>query len=355
MVVAVGLSGGVDSAVAALLLKQQGHAVIGVMMRLWDGESSAIAGRGACYGPAEEGDIDDARAICSVLDIPLHVLDCSKKYRDIVLSYFAREYGSGRTPNPCVKCNHEIKFGVLPEVLRASGVGFDRFATGHYAAVLRDAASGRYYLRRAADRAKDQTYFLYRLSQQQLSSVLFPLGSFTKSQVREIARSNFLPVSDKTESQDFYEGSYGDLVKTESCPGIIRHIDDSVAGTHQGIWNYTIGQRKGLGVTGSQPLYVTSIDAQRNEVRIGPKSALYAIGLVAQDYAGHPITAPRACTAKLRSSSPEAACTVSFEGNRITVMFGGPQHSVTPGQSVVFYHDDKVIGGAIIEAPLKNA
>ncbi len=349
MKIAVGLSGGVDSSVAAYLLKQAGHDVIGTIMKIRDGGCAPVASKGnACYGPGEEDNIADARKVCEFLDIPLHVVNCSRQYRDIVLNNFKSEYYTGRTPNPCVLCNQTIKFGVLPTLLAESGIAFDRFATGHYAQVTYDTASSRYLLKKAVDVKKDQTYFLYRLTQKQLARILFPLGKHTKSEVRNIALDTGLPVHDKGESQDFYSGDYTDLLEVEHIAGDIVNRDGKILGTHNGIWHYTVGQRKGLGISHTEPLYVLAINAEKNEIVVGEKKFCYSGGLQATDLTIITGELPARGTAKIRSNSKEVAGSFSLSGNALRVIFDKPQSSVTPGQSVVIYHNDIVIGGGII-------
>ena len=249
MKVLVGLSGGVDSSVAALILKKQGYDVIGATMSIWgkDGLAVAEGKHNACYGPDEKEDIEAAKNLANQLGIPYHVVDCVTKYEDIVISNFKKEYLQGHTPNPCVWCNALIKFGVLPEIARLNGVEFDKFATGHYAKV--EEGNGRFLLKRGIAPHKDQSYFLYRLKQEQLKNIILPLGNYTKDQIRQIAKENGLQAADKPDSQDFYGGDYNELLNVEDKIGNIVNTEGKVLGTHKGIWNYTIGQRKGLGVS----------------------------------------------------------------------------------------------------------
>ncbi len=279
----VGLSGGVDSAAAALLLKRQGYRVIGAIMSIWD-ESLPLPDKPgeACLGP-EEDDIKSARAVADALGIEFHVVDCRAQYAKVVLENFRSEYAAGRTPNPCVRCNSYIKFGVLPAGARAAGIAFDKFATGHYARV-EQAPAGYYRLKTAIEASRDQTYFIHRLSSAQLAQVLFPLGEYSKSEVRKIAAESGIPVHDKPDSQDFYCGDYNNILKFPNKPGEITDKTGRVVGTHTGIWNYTIGKRKGLGISGEkEPLYVLSLDGKTNRVTVGPKSELYSKALLAED------------------------------------------------------------------------
>jgi tRNA-specific 2-thiouridylase len=354
MKITVGMSGGVDSSVAALLLRNAGHDVSGIMMKLWREPVARPVAGSACYGPDEEKDIEAARGVCAQLRIPFFLFDCSKEYEDLIVRNFRDEYLAGRTPNPCVRCNPLVKFGLLPAAARRSGVGFDRFATGHYARVALDETMGRYLLRTAADPRKDQSYFLYRLSQDQLSETLFPLGEYLKSQVRRIARDEDLPVHDHPESQDFYSGDLSDLMGRPNAEGDIVDARGMVLGKHKGIWNYTIGQRKGLGLASPAPLYVTAIDAGRNRLVVGPESETYRPSCLVKECAWvafEDLEGPMDVTVKIRSTSRPARATISPAGGLVLVRFAQPLSAVTPGQSAVFYRDDIVVGGGIIENP----
>jgi tRNA-uridine 2-sulfurtransferase len=351
MKIAVGLSGGVDSAVSAFLLKQEGNEVIGTIMKIWDGRQTTASKGNSCYGPDENEDIEEVENLCEVLGIPLYVIDCSRQYNEIVLKYFDEEYRGGRTPNPCVMCNQSIKFGFLPEFLKNSGVKYDRFATGHYARVMYDDKTRRYLLKKGLDDRKDQSYFLYRLNQRQLSTVIFPLGEYHKTDVRKIASDAGLPVHDKKESQDFYSGDYAELLTVKNSEGLIIDTDGTILGKHHGTWNYTIGQRKGLGICSDRPLYVVAIDAPKNQIIVGDKTGLMSIGLRASNINIIVSHLPRTAQAKTRSTSKEAPCTISLKDNELTVVFNEPQEAITPGQSVVLYNGDIVLGGGtIIEA-----
>lgn len=361
--IAVGMSGGVDSSMAALLLLREGHEVIGLTMRLWQGGRQAFGSRrSGCYGASEEEDIAAVEETCQKIGIPHHTIDLVKEYEQAVLRNFSSEYQAGRTPNPCVLCNQFIKFGALLDHARASGIAFDRFATGHYARIEKDESSGRFLLKKSADLIKDQSYFLYRLSQEQLAQTLFPLGNLSKAQVKGLATdAGFGKLADKPESQDFIDsGEYQSLfVKAESRPGRILDEHGHQVGSHDGIHRFTVGQRRGLNLGGSaQPLYVLRIDAQTNEVIVGPKKRLAVRRLIASQLnwiAIKGINEPLKARARLRSRQAEELCEVmTLGGDQVEVRFDQPQYSAAPGQSVVFYQDEVVVGGGIIQKVLSD-
>ena len=271
--VLVGISGGVDSAVCALKLKQAGYNVIGAMMKVYDGEIKTIAN--SCYGTDKEKEIKDARTICDKIGIDFHLIDCAKAFDELVFSEFKSEYKKGRTPNPCVLCNPRVKFGVFPTLAKKAGIEFDKFATGHYARVEFDKKTGKYLLKQGINQKKDQTYFLYKLTQNKLQNILFPLGGLEKEEVRAFAKENGLIVHDKTDSQDFFKGDYAEIIEAEENPGKIIHINGKILGEHKGIFNYTIGQRKGLKIAHPSPLYVTALDAGKNTVTVAEKEYTY--------------------------------------------------------------------------------
>ena len=348
MKVAVGLSGGVDSSVAALLLKEAGHEVVGLTMKLWSGKYRGGT-RDACYGPNEAEDIESASELARALGIDYKVVDCSEAYERAIVALFRETSLKGETPNPCVFCNAGLKFGLLPRLAREAGVEFDRYATGHYARVV--SVGGRFAVRRAADEKKDQSYFLYRLSQEQLAKVEFPLGGLTKSEVRRIAAERGLSAADKADSQDFYSGDKNELIGEEPREG--KFVDFStgrVLGRHMGYWNFTVGQRRGLGAFGPNPLYVVSIDACRNEVVLGTRDEAYTaeFGIDNMNWMAQAPTEGRITAyVKIRSASAVAG-PVELE-NGVCRAPGEGLFGVAPGQSAVFYDANGVIlcGGVI--------
>jgi tRNA-specific 2-thiouridylase len=361
--IAVGMSGGVDSTVAAHLLKKQGHNVIGITMKIWDNSSSKKGySRSGCYGPGEDKDIEDAQKAAKKIGVPHYVLNLQEEYEQAVLDYFRNEYIRGKTPNPCVICNQKIKFGLLLDKAQQSGISFDSFATGHYARIEQDPQSRRFFLKKSIDPKKDQTYFLYRLKPEQLNKTLFPLGGLLKNEVKKMASEIGLKdIADKPESQDFYEGDcYADFFEdSDSQPGAIIDISGCVVGRHRGVIHYTIGQRKGLKIGGlKEPLFVIDIDSRNNQILVGPREYLLTKGLIAEElnWLSIPaLTSPIKASAKIRSSQPEKPCEViPFDANRVRVDFEEPQMSITPGQSIVFYDGDIVVGGGVIQQSLNT-
>jgi tRNA-specific 2-thiouridylase len=352
MRVLVGMSGGIDSSVAALLLKHAGHEVVGVTMSIWRAGNpfSGELNKNACFGPNEEEDIAEARRISKMLGIEYHVLDCAEQYEQIVLEDFKDEYLAGRTPNPCIWCNSMIKFGALPKIARESGIVFDRFATGHYAQVAQQGS--RFVLKKAVDIRKDQSYFLYRLTQQQLAEIMFPLGTLTKADARSICKEHGFFTDEKEESQDFYSGDYSDLLQTEAKTGPIVDMQGNKLGEHEGYWRYTIGQRRGLGVSGGRPWYVIGVDAKENIVVVGHEEDTFKNSLEADQLnwiAVNHLEKPCEVQAKIRSTGvPKAAIVAPNTDGSVSVRFAEMQKAVTPGQSVVFYQDDVVLGGGVI-------
>ncbi len=352
--VTIGLSGGVDSTLAAKLLQEQGYTVIGLTMSIYNKDipNMRVAGN-ACYGPEEKQDIQVVRDWCAEQGIESYILDCSEEYKHVVLKYFKESYLAGITPNPCVKCNSDMKFGLLLDKARAHGIAFDLFATGHY---VRTAAgeNGRMILQTGLDDKKDQSYFLYRLSQEQLKQTLFPLGNYTKEQVRQMAADRGLAAAAKKDSQDFYAGDYADLLQQEPRPGNIVHTSGRILGHHLGFWQYTIGQRRGLGIAYPVPLYVVDIDAAKNEVIVGEVEATYTPDCIARDIVMggvfETIEPNTPVLAKYRSAGRAVPARITSDGNTIHTIFDKPERAVTRGQSIVFYTLDglSVIAGGII-------
>jgi len=340
--IAVGLSGGVDSSVAAALLKSQGHEVVGVTMKLWRTGRYRGGDKDACFGPGEAEDIARAEKLCRQLDIPYHVFDCADEYERVVLDYFRKEYLAGKTPNPCVRCNAFMKFGVLPNLARQSGIAFDKFATGHYARLREE--NGVFHLLRGVDDKKDQSYFLYRLKQPQLKNLLFPLGEYHKSEVRELAAIYGLEVKDKPDSQDFYSGDHTELLNTPPKVGNIVDTSGKVLGTHEGFWNYTIGQRKGLGIAAKEPLYVLDINPCRNEVVVGNSADTLRHELELADCTWIVAEPEGEVLAKVRSASKMLPA--RYERGKLH--FPDGVFAAARGQSAVLYRNGEVLGGGII-------
>ncbi len=342
MKVAVLMSGGVDSSVAVHLLQQQGHEVLGITMINWE-ESPAVK----------------AEQAARVLGIPHRVVDLRARFQENVVAPFCHIYASGRTPNPCVLCNRSIKFGeLLQEALRQ---GCEKVATGHYVRVEHDSATGRYLLRRGVDKRKDQSYFLYILSQEQLAHCVFPLGEYQKSQVKKIAGSLGLPAAQGPESQEicFIQGDYRDFLRdrVDYRPGEIVNRQGEVLGRHRGLPFYTVGQRRGLGLAAGKPIYVVDMDLTRNRLVVDEEEQLLATALLAEDnnfIMIDGLEGPRQVQAKIRYQASPAAATLFPWENGTKVVFAKPQRAITPGQAVVYYQDDYVLGGGTIVSAMKN-
>jgi len=357
--VAVGLSGGVDSAVAAWRLKRAGWEVIGLTMSIWDGAVPIPdLGISGCFGPGEARDLEAAREVAARVGIEHQVVALAEEYRRTVLDYFREEYLAGRTPNPCVRCNQRMKFGFLLEQARAQGVAFDKFATGHYARTNYDDTRGRWQLLRGRDAGKDQSYFLARLAQDQLAGLIFPLGDLQKDEVKAIARElGWADLAERAESQDFIEcGDYSVLFSPEEAiPGNFVDLHGNILGTHRGIIHYTIGQRKGLGIGGQgDPLYVVATDPEHNRVVLGPKRELFTPAIVVSqmnwlvDPESSLLEEPLIARIRLGHKGAIARIT-ERDSDRMHIEFSEPQISATPGQVLVLYHNDGVVASGIIE------
>ncbi len=353
--VLVGISGGVDSALCANLLKEAGYDVVCAMMRIYDGAQISNA-QNSCYGTDKTKDIEDAKKICEKLGVEFHLIDCTKEFQERVFEKFKNEYLSGRTPNPCVMCNANVKFGAFLEKAKAKGIQFDKFATGHYARIEFDEKTGRYLLKRGKNEKKDQSYFLYRLTQEKLSKILFPLGGYEKQETRELASEKEIIVAKKPDSQDFFDGDMTELFNVEPEVGNIVDSSGKILGKHEGIFNYTIGQRKGLKVAYSEPLYVLELNKEKNEVIAGVKAETYYRGLLAGDMnwiAFDELKGEIKAQCKIRSAGAMIDCAVKNTNDGVEVVFSEPQASIAPSQAVVFYEGDVVLGGGTIVAGVK--
>lgn len=347
-----GMSGGVDSSATAALLLEQGYDVVGITLKLWP-QDCVNRAEDKCCGPQA---VTDARSVCHKLGIPYYLIDESAEFQKHVIQYFADEYKAGRTPNPCVMCNQNLKFGRLID--RANQLGADYIATGHFARLERT-ENGRVLLKRGRDLRKDQSYFLFSLRQDQLARAMFPLGEKTKSDTREVARHCNLKTADKEESMEICfvpDNNYGGFLQqanlVQKTRGEIVDIRGQVLGHHDGIAFYTIGQRKGLGVSAPKPLYVVELDAENNRVVVGDDSLLDRDEYFVQNCNWIPWDNPPTSievTAKIRYNHPGTAATVTpLENGRAKVKLHTPQRAVTPGQASVFYQDDLVVGGGWI-------
>lgn len=361
--IVVAMSGGVDSSVTAALLKRQGHDVIGVTLNVWPDSPAEAQGADegsrskACCGISA---VDDARRVADALDIPYYVLNFRDLFREYVIADFVREYARGRTPNPCVRCNQHVKF--RPVLQRATALGAEYVATGHYVRRDQDPVTGRYRLRKASDRSKDQSYVLFPMQQDEIARTLFPLGDYPKAETRRLAEAFGLAVAGKPESMEICfvpDNKYGRYVTAQAPataqPGPILDSQGRYLGEHAGIIHFTVGQRKGLGLTSPQPLFVLAIEPERNAVIVGSDADLFCDTLIADGLnlvALPELTAPLRCLARVRYRMQEAPATLEpapeHGADAVRVRFDDPQRAITPGQAVVFYDGDVVLGGATI-------
>jgi len=353
MRIVVAMSGGVDSSVAAALLAEQGHDVIGLSMQLYDQRSGDQTWGSCCT----LDDLHDARRVAVAIGFPHYIVNFERQFRETVISNFVREYASGRTPIPCAHCNSDLKFSTLLD--RARGLGAEHVATGHYARVEQNDV-GRWRLKRTADTDKDQSYFLFSLTQDQLARAVFPVGSLAKPQVREEARRLGLVVADKPDSQEICfipDGDYASFVARKAPEvergGAIVAEDGRTLGTHGGVHRFTIGQRKGIGISSTIPLYVVKIDADSGTVMVGPRQSLEQTRLTASEVNWIAIDAPASpvrVSAQIRHRHTPAAGSVrALPDGRAEMIFDEPQPAITPGQAVVFYDADAVVGGGWID------
>lgn len=354
--VVVGMSGGVDSSVAAYLLKQQGYDVIGVTMQIWQDEDRAVQEEnGGCCGLSA---VDDARRVASDLEIPYYVMNFKREFKENVIDYFVSEYLHGRTPNPCIACNRYVKWESL--LKRSMDIGADYIATGHYARIEK-LSNGRYSLRRSTTLAKDQTYALYNLTQEQLKRTLMPVGAYTKEEIREIAEKIGLRVANKPDSQDICfvpDGNYAEFIEEtierKTPEGNFVLSDGTIVGKHKGITHYTVGQRKGLGLSLRHPVFVLEIRPETNEVVIGSneESLTYTLRANQLNFMAIEDLKPEEelrVFAKIRYNHKGAWCVVKRIGeDEVLCTFEEQQRAVTPGQAVVFYDGDYVLGGGTI-------
>ncbi len=350
--VVVGMSGGVDSSVTAYLLKEQGYEVIGVMMDIWNEKNKKF-----------NSSVEDAKRVAKEIGISFYLVDFKKSFKERVVNDFVQKYGRGKTPNPCIVCNKHIKFGELLE--EAFKLGAYYLATGHYARVFFDQQKNKYIIKKGKNKGKDQTYVFYNLTQKQLKHILMPLGDYeNKDEVRKIAKNLNLNTANKKESQEICfikDNNYSRFIK-ENADYNIKHgnfidTEGNVVGKHKGITNYTIGQRKGLGLALGKPVYVVNIDAKNNVVVVGDNEDVFGTELIAEDInfiSGDTIKKALKANSKIRYNAKEKPSTIyPIDKNKVRIVFDHPVRAITPGQAVVFYDDDILLGGGTILKKLK--
>lgn len=353
--VVIGMSGGVDSSVGAYLLKEAGYDVMGVTMQIWQDEDEQVQEEnGGCCGLSA---VDDARRIAMALNIPYYVMNFKKEFKENVMDYFVAEYIQGRTPNPCIACNRYVKWESL--LHRSLSIGADYIATGHYAQIVQ-LENGRFALKKSVTAAKDQTYALYNLTQEQLSHTLMPVGAYTKDEIRKIAETISLRIARKPDSQEICfipDHDYASFIEQttgqKSVPGNFVDSRGNILGRHKGIIHYTIGQRKGLNLSMGKPVFVVAIRTETNEVVIGDGTEVYSDRLYANRLnfmSIEKLEGTMQVQAKIRYSHKGSACTIQMvDEDRVLCIFEEPQRAITPGQAVVFYDGDIVVGGGTIE------
>ena len=347
----IAMSGGVDSSLAALLMKEKGYECIGCTMKLYENEDAGIEKTKTC---CSLDDVEDARNVACLLDMPFYVFNFTERFRAQVIDRFVQSYEEGRTPNPCIDCNRYMKFDKLYE--RAKLMGCEYIVTGHYARIEKE--DGKFFLKKALDETKDQTYVLYTLTQDQLAHTMFPLGDLTKRTVRNIAEKNGFINANKPDSQDICfvpDGDYASVIEKYTgricMPGNFVDTEGNIMGRHKGIIHYTLGQRKGLGIAAGKPVYVCEIRPQTREVVLGNPEDLMRRDVYVSDFNWISGNAPGGrirCTAKVRYRQSEQPAVLSVEGDIVHIVFDQPQRAITPGQAAVVYDGDVVLGGGTI-------
>lgn len=348
--IAVGMSAGVDSTTTAKLLKEQGNKVFGVTMMLWNGDKRAPLS-GSCYGPYQEKVVEECKKYAKEIGIEHYAFNVSEAFQNKVIDYVIESYKMGLTPNPCIMCNSHIKFAALFDAIENTGLQFDKFATGHYAGVKYDERSKRYLLLRGKNLIKDQSYFLYRLTQKQLSKIMFPMYENTKEETREMARKFELEVADKNESQDFFAGEYHRLFDKD-LDGKIIHIETGeILGQHKGIWHYTVGQRKGLGIAYKEPLFIVGLESETNTVYVGGKDYTFVneVNIYNINWIAEPRDYEFEALVKTRSAHKGTmARIIPIDEDKINIKFLEPTGIVAKGQSCVCYDNEIALCGGIV-------